>query len=140
MTTPVAIGIDIGGTQLRAAVVAADGSLHHRTAQPTPAGDATLLVATLREVIGELSDDLPVRASFDGTREPWLSEYLDLRERLSKRSNRAMDRRQNRPLFGLAQRIGSDAFGLDLRSHPTIPDRGKISANLVEESDPLGNR
>ncbi len=70
MPTPVSIGIDIGGTQLRAAVVAADGSLHHRTAQSTPAGDATLLVATLREVIGELGDDLPVGIGIAGLVSP----------------------------------------------------------------------
>jgi glucokinase len=68
--TPVAIGIDIGGTQLRAAVVAADGSLHQRTAQPTPADDATLLVATIREVIAELSTDLPVGIGIAGLVSP----------------------------------------------------------------------
>jgi glucokinase len=70
VSTPVAIGIDIGGTQLRAAVVAADGSLSERTAQPTPADDATLLVATLREVIGTLGTDLPVGIGIAGLVSP----------------------------------------------------------------------
>jgi glucokinase len=70
VSTPVAIGIDIGGTQLRAAIVATDGSLHHRTAQPTPADDATLLVTTLQEVIAELGTDLPVGIGIAGLVSP----------------------------------------------------------------------
>jgi glucokinase len=70
VSTPVAIGIDIGGTQLRAAVVAADGSLHHRTSQPTPADDETLLVATIRDVIAELGTELPVGVGIAGLVSP----------------------------------------------------------------------
>jgi glucokinase len=70
VSTPVAIGIDIGGTQLRAAVVAADGSLADRTSQPTPADDETLLVATIREVIEALGADLPVGIGIAGLVSP----------------------------------------------------------------------
>lgn len=45
------LGIDIGGTQLRAALVDADGSVLSRDRRPTPADDPGSLVATLVELI-----------------------------------------------------------------------------------------
>jgi glucokinase len=49
-----ALGIDIGGTQLRAAVVAPDGRIVDRERRPTPAEDPTSLVDTLVELIGDV--------------------------------------------------------------------------------------
>ncbi|MFO7959647.1 MAG: ROK family protein [Nitriliruptoraceae bacterium] len=45
------LGIDIGGTQLRAAMVADDGSILTRDRRPTPADDPGSLVPTLVELI-----------------------------------------------------------------------------------------
>lgn len=63
---PVAIGIDIGGTHLRAARVAADGSLHDPVRRETPARSTATLVDVLAEVIGSFPDDLPVGIGIAG--------------------------------------------------------------------------
>lgn len=60
MSTPVAIGIDIGGTRLRAATVAADGSVLERRGFETPARDENLLVEAVGDVVVELGPTLPV--------------------------------------------------------------------------------
>jgi glucokinase len=69
VTDPVAIGIDVGGTKLVAATVAADGTVLDRQRRETPARDATSLVDTLRRCIGELGgggDRLPVGVGIAG--------------------------------------------------------------------------
>jgi glucokinase len=66
VSTPVAIGIDIGGTRLRAATVGADGTILERTHQPTPADDAVGLVRATRRVITQLGGDLPVGVGIAG--------------------------------------------------------------------------
>lgn len=48
------LGIDIGGTQLRAALVAEDGTVLTRDRRPTPADDPGSLVPTLVELIGAI--------------------------------------------------------------------------------------
>jgi glucokinase len=48
------VGIDIGGTQLRAALVADDGTVLSRDRRPTPADDPGSLVATLVGLIGSI--------------------------------------------------------------------------------------
>ncbi len=48
------LGIDIGGTQLRAALVGDDGTVLSRDRRPTPADDPGSLVPTLVELIGEI--------------------------------------------------------------------------------------
>ncbi len=50
------LGIDIGGTQLRAALVAADGTIVERDRRPTPADDPTTLVRTLSQLIEALRE------------------------------------------------------------------------------------
>jgi len=55
MTTH-ALGIDIGGTQLRAAVVDQHGSIVARDRRPTPADDQASLVATVAEVVAAVSE------------------------------------------------------------------------------------
>jgi glucokinase len=70
VTAPVAVGIDIGGTRLRAAVVHADGTLSRRMAQPTPANDAEGLLTRLREVVAALDADVPVGIGIAGLVSP----------------------------------------------------------------------
>jgi glucokinase len=69
VTDPVAIGIDVGGTKLVAATVAADGTVLDRQRRETPARDATSLLVTLRRCIAELGgggDRLPVGIGIAG--------------------------------------------------------------------------
>lgn len=47
-----AVGIDIGGTNVRVAEVRADGTLGDLRRAPTPFGDAEALVATVAELVG----------------------------------------------------------------------------------------
>ncbi|MFU8839187.1 MAG: ROK family protein [Nitriliruptoraceae bacterium] len=65
-----ALGIDIGGTQLRAAVVTPDGRIVDRDRRPTPAEDPTSLVATVVELIHDVQarhgPDLPVGMGIAG--------------------------------------------------------------------------
>lgn len=64
--TPAAIGIDIGGTQLRAATVTADGQVLDRTREPTPAADAAGLLEALRRVLASYDPGLPVGVGIAG--------------------------------------------------------------------------
>jgi glucokinase len=60
-TAPVALGIDVGGTKLVAASVAADGTLVDRRRAETPARDGARLVRTVADLIVELDGgQLPV--------------------------------------------------------------------------------
>lgn len=61
-----AIGIDVGGTHLRAAVVAADGRVGPVLREPTPAHEPEHLVTHLRDVIARLDSSLPVGIGFAG--------------------------------------------------------------------------
>ncbi|GGI07273.1 ROK family protein [Egicoccus halophilus] len=73
MSDPVAIGIDIGGTKLVAATVAADGRVLDRQRRETPAHDSALLLDTLRTSIRQLSGDrtdLPVGIGIAGLVSP----------------------------------------------------------------------
>ncbi|MFA9445707.1 ROK family protein [Egicoccus sp. AB-alg6-2] len=73
MSDPVAIGIDIGGTKLVAATVAADGRLIERHRRETPAHDTALLLQTLRASIRQLAagrTDLPVGIGIAGLVSP----------------------------------------------------------------------
>ena len=71
---PVAVGIDIGGTKLVAATVAADGTVLTRHRRRTPARGETDLVGELRELIAELmidrTADLPVGIGIAGLVSP----------------------------------------------------------------------
>lgn len=70
---PAAIGIDIGGTKLVAATIAADGRVLDRQRRETPARDTALLLQTLRTVIVDLADgrdDLPVGIGIAGLVSP----------------------------------------------------------------------
>ncbi len=64
--SPVAIGVDIGGTRLRAAAVAADGTVTARESAPRPEDGATQdafvdsLLDALQDVTERLGADLPV--------------------------------------------------------------------------------
>jgi glucokinase len=69
VTDPVAIGIDVGGTKLVAATVAADGTVLDRQRRETPASDASSLLETLRRCIRELGggeDRWPVGVGIAG--------------------------------------------------------------------------
>lgn len=68
MSEPIAIGVDIGGTQLRAATVDADGHILDRRRHPTPAGDASELVTVLRSVASDLdaAGQLPIGVGIAG--------------------------------------------------------------------------
>lgn len=73
MPPPAAIGIDIGGTKLVAATIAADGRVLDRLRRETPAHDTALLLETLRTAIVELGHgrrDLPVGIGIAGLVSP----------------------------------------------------------------------
>jgi glucokinase len=66
VVAPAAIGIDVGGTKLVAASVAADGSVLERRRRRTPASAAGSLVASLLELVDELGPSLPVGIGIAG--------------------------------------------------------------------------
>lgn len=66
MSEPVAIGIDVGGTKLVAATVAADGRVLDRRRRETPAHDEAELVTSLRDLVGDLGASLPVGVGIAG--------------------------------------------------------------------------
>jgi glucokinase len=66
LSDPVAIGIDVGGTKLVAATVAADGRVLERLRRQTPAYDEDELVGSLRQLVGELGATLPVGVGIAG--------------------------------------------------------------------------
>lgn len=68
MSEPIAIGVDIGGTQLRAATVDAAGHILDRRRAATPAADAGQLVTVLRSVVSDLDADgrLPIGVGIAG--------------------------------------------------------------------------
>ena len=63
---PVAIGIDIGGTHLRAARVSVDGALHDQVRRQTPAKAPAKLMDVLVEVVERFDGDLPVGLGIAG--------------------------------------------------------------------------
>lgn len=65
-SVPVAIGVDIGGTQLRAATIGSDGEVMRRHRRGTAAQDEASLLAALREVVAELGPELPVGIGIAG--------------------------------------------------------------------------
>jgi len=64
------IGIDIGGTQLRAALVTPEGTIVQRDRRPTPADDPTNLLGSLAELVTGLREqigaELPVGIGMAG--------------------------------------------------------------------------
>lgn len=54
---PVAIGIDIGGTKIAAAIVTADGQVSHRRQTPTPDQDGPATIAAAAGLIAEVIAD-----------------------------------------------------------------------------------
>lgn len=50
------IGIDVGGTGIKGAAVAEDGTLSHRTERTTPAQDVDAIAAAIADVIREIAD------------------------------------------------------------------------------------
>ncbi len=56
MSDPTAIGIDIGGTQLRAAIVDEGGTILERDRRPTPADDPASLVSVLEDLITRIRE------------------------------------------------------------------------------------
>lgn len=66
MSEPVAIGIDVGGTKLVAATVAADGRVLERLRRDTPANDEDELVGSLRRLVSDLGTALPVGVGIAG--------------------------------------------------------------------------
>lgn len=69
-TQPVALGIDVGGTKLVAATVAADGQVLTRRRRTTPARQPDQVVDTLAELIEELGAGLPVGIGIAGLVSP----------------------------------------------------------------------
>lgn len=60
-----AVGIDIGGTNVRIATVARDGAVTDSARAPTPFGDVEALVATVVDLVRQ-RDDLPVGVGVAG--------------------------------------------------------------------------
>jgi len=56
VSDPTAIGIDIGGTQLRAAIVDEGGTILERDRRPTPADDPASLVSVLEDLITRIRE------------------------------------------------------------------------------------
>lgn len=67
---PVAIGIDIGGTHLRAAIVTAEGRLVDQVRHDTPARSSERLLEVLTDVVGGFGGDLPVGIGIAGLVSP----------------------------------------------------------------------
>lgn len=65
---PVAVGLDVGGTKLAAALIAGDGARTERAEIPSPVGSSAELLAAVEEVVGRLDPDgrLPVGIGFAG--------------------------------------------------------------------------
>jgi glucokinase len=66
MTTAVAIGIDIGGTRLRTAAVAADGTVLDRRRRETPASDEASLLEAIEDEVDAIGGVLPVGIGIAG--------------------------------------------------------------------------
>ena len=66
MSEAVAVGIDVGGTKLVAATVAADGEVLERRRLRTPASAADRLVTSLHELADELGPELPLGIGIAG--------------------------------------------------------------------------
>ncbi len=58
MARPAVLGVDLGGTNLRAAVVRPSGEIVMRTSQPTPPDDPAALARLMREVAIEANEEL----------------------------------------------------------------------------------
>ena len=52
------LGIDIGGTKIEAAALAADGTIRLRRRLPTPAGDYQAVIATVKALVAGIEADL----------------------------------------------------------------------------------
>lgn len=63
---PVAVGVDVGGTKVLAALVADDGAVLARRIEPTPGEDDALLdtIVALVQELREDADDLPIGVGF----------------------------------------------------------------------------
>ncbi len=57
-----AVGIDIGGTKIAAALVAPDGSIIREAKAPTPAQDSSAIVQTVVDLVTEMSEGVEVKA------------------------------------------------------------------------------
>lgn len=64
--TPQAIGVDIGGTHLRAAVVDANGTCHKQVKQRTDARTTDTLVAQIQAVLAPFDPNMPVGVAIAG--------------------------------------------------------------------------
>jgi glucokinase len=60
---PIAIGVDVGGTHLRAGVVAADGGVTRLVRHPSHVDDPALLVASIAVAVAEVCADAPAQTS-----------------------------------------------------------------------------
>ncbi len=67
---PVAVGVDVGGTKIAAAVVARDGTVIDRRRVATPVGDRDRLVATIATVVEDIGPSLPVGLGVAGIISP----------------------------------------------------------------------
>jgi glucokinase len=63
MTTPLAIGVDVGGTKIAAGIVDAEGRIGERLRRDSPAGDATGMVNAIAELVTELASRHDVMAA-----------------------------------------------------------------------------
>lgn len=61
-----AIGVDIGGTNVRVALVDRDGTVVEQGRAATPVGDAAALARVVGRLVGEYDDDLPVGVGIAG--------------------------------------------------------------------------
>jgi glucokinase len=68
MAAPVAVGVDVGGTNVRVATVAADGTVHETNRSGTPFGDPEALVDRIVGLLRGLgAGQLPVGVGIAGT-------------------------------------------------------------------------
>lgn len=122
MATPVAIGVDVGGTKLLAASVTADGTLVDRLRRTTPARDEGRFLDVLTEVILELGVDAPIGVGVAGMISPGgVIRYgpnigirdLPLAELLSQRVGHAVTVTNDASAAVLAEQRVGVARGLD---------------------------
>jgi hypothetical protein len=46
-----------------------------------------------------------------------------------------MNRGEDAPLFAFTKGMRSDAFGLELRSYPTVSDRNELMADFIDQGE-----
>ncbi len=140
MATPLAVGVDIGGTHLRAAVVDDTGALHQFVKQPTAKGSNDALVSQIVSVVSDLNTDGPVGVAIAGLVDtagrlkvspnlPALQYPLALKDTLQARFNRPVSVGNDASLAAL----GEHRFGVatDVTSMLLVTIGTGVGAGLI---------